>query len=116
MSLSCWKALGSLELVPSNTLLIAFNGRSFCPHGILPAFEIKLAGKAVSVEIEVIDAPLDYNLLLGRSWTYAMSAIASIVLEVVVFPYEGKLVTVDQLSFTRKGRMETNDSTVPLVD
>ena len=26
------------------------------------------------------------------------------------------LVTVDQLSFTRKGRMESNESTIPLVD
>ena len=59
MSLTCWKALGSLELVPSNTLLTAFDGRSFCPHGILLAFEIKLAGKAVSIEVEVIDAHLD---------------------------------------------------------
>ena len=67
MSLSCWKALGSPELVVSNTLLTAFDGRSFHPHGILPAFEIKLEGKAVSVEVEVINAPLDYNLLLGRS-------------------------------------------------
>ena len=31
MFVSCWKDLGSLELVPSNTLLIAFNGRSFRP-------------------------------------------------------------------------------------
>ena len=61
MSLSCWKDLGSPELVPSNTLLNAFDGRSFFPHGILPAFEIKLARKAVFVEVEVIDAPLDYN-------------------------------------------------------
>ena len=116
MSLSCWKALGSPELVPSNTLLTTFDRRSFLPHGILPAFKIKLAGKAVSIEVEVIDVPLDYNLLLGRSWTYAMSAIASAIFRVVVFPHEGKLVTVDQLSFTRKGRMETNDSTIPLVD
>ena len=116
MSLSCWKALGSLELVPSNTLLTALEGRSFCPHGILPTFEIKLVGKEVSVQVEVIDAPLDYNILLGRSWTYAMCAIALAFLQVVVFPHEGKLVTVDQLSFTRKDRMETNESTVPLVD
>ena len=67
MSLSCWKALGSPELVPSNTLLTTFDKMSFHPHGILPDFEIKLAGKAVSIEVEVIDAPLDYNLLLGRS-------------------------------------------------
>ena len=47
--------------------LTAFDGRSFYPHGILPAFENKLVGKVVSVEVEVIDAPLDYNLLLGRN-------------------------------------------------
>ena len=58
MSLSCWKALGSQELVPSNTLLTAFDGRSFRPHGILPTFEIKLAGKVVSVEVEVIICPI----------------------------------------------------------
>ena len=69
MSLSCWKALRSPEMVPSNTLLIAFDGRSFRPHGILLTFEIKLAKKAVSIEVEVIDAPLDYNFLTGRSWT-----------------------------------------------
>ena len=100
MSLTYWKALISPELVLSNTLLTAFYGRSFHLHGILPDFEIKLAGKAVSIEVEVIDAPLDYNLLLGRSWTYAMSVIASAVFWVVVFPHEGKLVTVDQLDFT----------------
>ena len=70
----------------------------------------------MSIEVEVIDAPLDYNLLLGRSWTYAMYAIASAVFQVVVFPHEGKLVTVDQLDFTRKGCMESNESIVPLFD
>ena len=100
ISMCCLKYLGSPELVPSNTLLTAFDGRSFRPHGILPDFEIKLVGKEVSVEVEVIDAPLDYNLLLGRGWTYAMSAIASVVFRVVVFPHEGKLVTIDQLDFT----------------
>ena len=70
----------------------------------------------VSVEVEVIGAPLDYNFLLGRSWTYAISTIASAIFWVVVFPHEGNLVTIDQLNFTRKGRMESNESTVPLVD
>ena len=80
MSMSCWKALGSPKLVPSNTLFTAFNGRCFHSHGILPAFEINLAGKAVVVEVEVIDAPLDYKFLLGRSWNYAMCAITSTIL------------------------------------
>ena len=67
MSLSCSKALRSPELVLSNNLLTSFDGRSFRLHCILPDFEIKLAGKAVSIEVEVIDVPLDYKLLLGRS-------------------------------------------------
>ena len=54
-----------------------------------------MAGKVVSIEVEVIDAPLDYNLLQGRRWTYSMSATASTVFQVVVFPHEGKLVIVD---------------------
>ena len=116
MSLSCWKGLGSPEIVPLNTLLTDFDGRSFRPHGILPNFEIKLVGKAVSVKVEEINASFEYNLLLGIIFTYSMSSIASVVLWVVVFPHEGKLVTVDQLSFNRKGYMETNDSTMPLVD
>ena len=37
MSLSCWKGLGSPELSKSVTMLSAFNGRSFSPHGILPS-------------------------------------------------------------------------------
>ena len=45
-----------------------------------------------------------------------MCAIASAVLRVVVFPHEGKLVTVDQLNFTRRGHLETDESTIPLVD
>ena len=58
----------------------------------------------------MIDSPLDYNLLLGRSWTYTMCDIPSTILRFVVFLHEGKLVTVDQLSFTQKGRLETNES------
>ncbi|GLJ56550.1 hypothetical protein SUGI_1227650 [Cryptomeria japonica] len=37
MSLACWKALGSLEIVPSTTMLKAFYGHSFKPHGIIPS-------------------------------------------------------------------------------
>jgi hypothetical protein len=31
----------------------------------------------VCVEVEVVDAPLDYNLLLGKSWTYAMQVVVA---------------------------------------
>jgi hypothetical protein len=33
----------------------------------------------VCVEVEVVDAPLDYNLLLGQSLTYSMQVVVAIV-------------------------------------
>jgi hypothetical protein len=101
MSLACWKAIGQPTLSLSPTLLTAFDGHSFRPHGIVPSFPVQLGGKTVCVKVEVVDAPLDYNLLLGRSWTYAMQAVVATVFRVLLFPHEGWIVTIDQLSFSR---------------
>ena len=84
MSLSCWKGLGSPELSKSTTMLTTFNGRLFRLHIILPSLKVCLGGKTVAIEVEVVDAPLDYNLLLGRNWMYSMQAIASSLFQVVI--------------------------------
>ena len=76
MSLACWKGLGSPELSNSTTMLTAFYGRSLQPHDILPSLKVHLGGKTVMIEVEVVDAPIDYNLLLGQNWMYSMQAIA----------------------------------------
>jgi hypothetical protein len=55
----------------------------------------------VCVKVEVVDAPLDYNLLLGRNWTYSMQVVVATVFQVLLFPHEGQIVTIDQLSFSR---------------
>jgi hypothetical protein len=55
----------------------------------------------VCVEVEVVDASLDYNLLLGRSWTYAMQAVVATVFWVLLFPHKDRIVTIYQLSFSR---------------
>jgi hypothetical protein len=47
----------------------------------------------------VVDAPLYYNLLLGRSWFYAMTVISLSVFRCVQFPHQGNIVTIDQLDF-----------------
>jgi len=65
MSISCWKAIGSPTLSQSPNTLEAFDGRDFHPYGILPCLPITLEGKMVEVEVEVVDANLTYNLLLG---------------------------------------------------
>ena len=77
LSLACWKGLGSPKLSKSGTMLTSFDGRSFRSHDILPSLKVCLGGKTVAIEVEVVDAPLDYNLLLGRNWMYSMQAIAS---------------------------------------
>lgn len=65
MSTSCWKAIGLPSVVPSPTLLTTFDGHSHKPHGIISAFPIDVGGKVVNVKVEIVDANLDYNLLLG---------------------------------------------------
>jgi hypothetical protein len=80
-------------------MLTAFKGHSFCPHGILPAFSIQLGGKTVEVEVEVVVAPLDYNLLLGHNWTYPMVTVVLPVFHMLFFIHQGDIVTIDQLSF-----------------
>jgi hypothetical protein len=79
------------------TMLTAFDGHSFRPHGILPTFLVQLGGKTVEVDVEVVDAPLDYNLLLGCNWTYAMTIVVSSVFHTLCFPHEGKIVMIDQV-------------------
>ena len=42
MYLSCWRAIGSLEINRSPTTLKDFDGRDFQPYGLLPAIEVEL--------------------------------------------------------------------------
>jgi hypothetical protein len=110
MSLTCWKAIGSPSLNESQNTLKAFNGSGFKPYGVLPSLPITLEGKTVQVEVEVFDAPLDYNLLLGRSWINSMCAVVSTLFRVVHFPHQGKVVTVDQLAFFNSNNCNGNIS------
>jgi hypothetical protein len=99
LSLACWKGLKSPALKKSPTMLHTFDGRGFHPHGLLKSLPIQLGEKTVTVDVEVVDAPLDYNLLPGSSWFYAMTVVSSLVFRCVQFPHQDKIVTVDQLDF-----------------
>lgn len=91
----------------------AFDGREYRLYGILQHLPITLEGKTVEVEVEVVDANLIYNLLLGRSWTYSMRAVASSLFRVIRFPHKEKIVTVDQWSFFASS---SSDGNVPFVE
>jgi hypothetical protein len=99
-------------LTESHNTLKAFNGSSFKPYGVLPSLPITLEGKTVNVEVEVFDAPLDYNLLLGRSWIDSMHAVVSTLFRVMCFPHQGKVVTVYQLAFFHS---DAHIDNVPLI-
>ena len=58
MSFSCWKGLGSPELSQSATMLTAFDGRSFQPHGILPSLKVQLGGKPSRSRLRWLTRPL----------------------------------------------------------
>ena len=69
--------LGSPTLVQSHIVQKSFDGHSFSPHGLIGSCVIEWGGKTVIVDIEVVDAPIDYNFVLGHSWIHAMMVIVS---------------------------------------
>ena len=91
MSFKCWQALGSPTLVQSHVVRKAFDEHSFYPHGLIISRPIAWGGKIVTVDVEVVYAPIDYNFLLGRNWIHAMMAIISSESQVIRFPHWGKI-------------------------
>ena len=101
MPVTTWRALGSPSLVPVAPHLTAFDGGTSQPLGILPKFPITLGGKTVYIDVSVTQGSLDFSLLLGRDYVYAMGALVSSLFRVICFPHDGRIVTFDQLSFIR---------------
>ena len=115
LSLTCWKALGSPNLVTSPMTRKAFDGRGFQPHGLISTLAVELGGKTISIQVEVVDAPLDYNLLLGRNWFYAMNVVASTIFRMVQFPHLRRIVTIDQLDFCTPDVTTSMANNIPML-
>jgi hypothetical protein len=78
-------------------------------------FPMQLGGKTVCVKFEVVDVPINYTLLLVRSWKYVMHAVIATVFQVLLFPHEGRIMTIDRLSFFRPDP-SSGASTVLMID
>ena len=91
LSSTTWKAIGSPPLVLAINQILAFNQRPTVPLGILPQFPITLEEKTVCIDVMVVQSPLDFNLLLGRDYVYAMKAVVSTIFRVMHFPMIGRL-------------------------
>jgi hypothetical protein len=115
MSKTVWQKLGSPELTPSAITLRAYDGRPSSPEGLLQNVPVELRGKTILIDIEVIDVTLDYNILFGRSYMYAMKAVASSVFRTIMFPHNGKIVTIDQVSYYEPNPFANVDNILPLI-
>ena len=93
------QALGSPQLVLATDQILDFNRRPTAPLGILPHFPITLGGKTICIDVMVVQGPLDFNMILGRDYVYAMKDVVSTLFRVMHFPHDGKIMTIDQLSF-----------------
>jgi hypothetical protein len=115
MSKTVWQKLGSPELIPFAITLRAYDGRPSSPEGLFQNVPVELEGKTILIDIEVIDAPLDYNILFGRSYMYAMKAVASSVFQTIMFPHNEKIVTIDQVSHYEPNPSANLDNILPLI-
>jgi hypothetical protein len=91
--------------VPVTQTLFYFNRRTNHPLGILPQFPITLGWRIVFIDVIVVHDPLDFDLLLGRDYVYAMKSIVSTLFHVISFLHDGRMVTIDQLSFDGPNRV-----------
>ena len=57
------------------------------------------SGKTMIFEVEVVDRPLEYNILLGRPWLYVITVIVSTYFRMTVFPHKGTITVSNHLSF-----------------
>lgn len=85
--------------MPLTQNLLAFDEGTSQHFGILSKFPVTLGGKTIYMEMTVVQGPLDFSLLLGRDYIYATGALFSSLFHVVYFLHDGRMVTIDQLSF-----------------
>jgi len=67
------------------------------------------------VEVEIVYANLDYNLLLGRNWVYAMVSIVSYLFHIICIPHEWIIFMIDHFSYSPNDPNVCVNSIVPLV-
>jgi hypothetical protein len=115
MSIGFWKDLFSPKLDMSAKLLKKIDGQLFQPHGIISVLPINLGGNTLSMEVEVIDSHLEYNMLLMCTWFYEMTSFFSSVFRVLCFPRKGKIILIDQIVFCTPEILSNVGPNVPFV-
>ena len=68
------------------------------------------------IDIEVVDAQHDYNILLGCSYMYAMKSVTSTAFPLTMFRHEGKIVTLNQLTYHDPKSIVHLDNVLPMLE
>ena len=76
-------------------MLEDFDGHTYNPCYVINKLHVEIGGKTVNVDVEVVDGPLDYNILLGRPWVYVMAVIVSTYFRMIAFPYKGTIIVIN---------------------
>ena len=103
MPTKIWKDLGSPTLIPSTITLRAYDGRPSQSQGLYQNVPIFLTRKQTLIDVKVVNAQLNYNIPLGRSFMYAMEAFTSSLFRIMMFPHNGKIITIYQLTYHEPG-------------
>jgi hypothetical protein len=104
--------LGSPELEPFAITLRAYDGRPSSSEGLFQNVPVELRGKTILIDIEVIDSPLDYNILFGCNYVYV---VGSSVFRSMMFLHNRKIVTIDQITHYEPNHSTNIDNILPLV-
>ena len=51
------------------------------------------------IDVEVVDAQLEYIIFLSRSYMYTIKEVSSRIFCTMIFPFKGKDVTLDHLIY-----------------
>ena len=90
-----WKGMRSPNLVLTTSKLLEFDRRTSIALGFLAQTPVTLGGKTILGDFMVIEDPLDFNMLLGRDYVYAMKDVVSNFFRVMYFNHGEEIVTID---------------------
>jgi len=85
--------IGSPSLVPLHITLRDFDGSPSQSIRVFTNLHITLGEEFVLIDVEAVDPPLDYKMLLEKNYMYAMKVVVSSIFVAHNFPMNKKRST-----------------------
>ena len=110
-----WKNLGSPKFVPSTITFHAYDGHPSKPKVLYQNVHNEVIVKTILINVEVVDVVLDYNIILGCSFMYAIKMVFSSGFQVMLFPQNENIITLDHLTFYDPKPQSNPDNFLPTL-